>query len=182
MSLSIEQLDSLLVCDPQSASVWCPIFFCNHSQSQQVYDYNLFKSCSVFQPFVDMMMTFELAWQITFIWCVLTHHNLWRMQLCLQAWCLYAVHDGSFSLSWIMRCLWMRVMVRAMVLSALVPPSHLTAASTGAWQPCHACLAPQWSRRYPAHLQQNRSDTLDAYKLERWWCRCICCFEQQWLM
>lgn len=67
----------------------------------------------------------------------------------------------------------MRVMVRAMVLSALVPPSHLTAASTEAWHPCHACLATQWSRRYPAHLQQNCSDTLDAYKLERWWCRCM---------
>lgn len=53
----------------------------------------------------------------------------------------------------------MRVMVREVVLSALVPPSHLTATSTGAWQPCHACLAPQWSRRYPARLQQNHSDT-----------------------
>ncbi len=100
-------------------------------------------------------------------------------QYCLQVWCWFAVHDGSFSLSWVMRCLWMRLMVRAVVLSGLVPPSHLTTASTGAWQRCHTCLAPQWSRRYPADLQQNHSLTLGSSKLEWWWCRCMCRFEPQ---
>lgn len=45
--LCLEWLENLVVCGPQLFTVWCPVFLCYQSQSQEVYDDLCLKMCSV---------------------------------------------------------------------------------------------------------------------------------------
>lgn len=40
------ELKNLLVCDPQSFTVWCPVFLCNHLQSHKYMIPGVLKICS----------------------------------------------------------------------------------------------------------------------------------------